>query len=63
MMSINTWGEKPRRRDSDQRGSQEEMPAPEKAFFASKMSGSPVLLKTITHLQIITLKMLEFVYH
>lgn len=37
--------------------------SPTEAAFASKMSGSPVLLKTITHLQIITLKMLEFVYH
>ena len=37
--------------------------SPTEAAFASKMSGSPILLKTITHLQIITLKMLEFEYH
>lgn len=37
--------------------------SPTEAAFASKMSGSPILLKTITHLQIITLKMLEFGYH
>lgn len=37
--------------------------SPTEAAFASKMSGSPILLKTVTHLQIITLKMLEFGYH
>ena len=36
---------------------------PIEAAFASKMSGSSILLKTVTRLQIITLKMLEFGYH
>lgn len=43
MMSINTWGDKPWRRDSDQRGSQEEMPAPEKASLPHPVS------RTLSH--------------